>query len=107
MSGMRRSQTGRRGLVRRGLGRVVLAGTAAVWTLGSAVPAGAATNPIQLGVIQYNPAGKDVTSNLNAEWVQIKNTGTRAVDLYHWTLRDAQAHVYTFATHVSLGAGRV
>jgi hypothetical protein len=70
-------------------------------------PAEAATYPIQLGKIQYDTPGGDYANNtaMNGEWVQIKNTSTRAISLTGWTLRDAQAHVYSFGTF-SLGAGK-
>jgi hypothetical protein len=46
------------------------------------------------------PPGTDDGSNksLNAEWVQIKNTGTVAKALTGWTFHDASGHVCKFPT---------
>ncbi|WP_202805881.1 lamin tail domain-containing protein [Actinopolymorpha alba] len=59
-----------------------------------------AASSIQFGRIQYDSPGSDTGSNasLNAEWVVLKNVGSRAVSLRGWTVRDAQRHVYTFGT---------
>ena len=43
--------------------------------------------------------------SLNAEYVQIKNTGTTSRSLKGWTLRDESRHVYTFGSF-TLGAGK-
>jgi hypothetical protein len=71
-----------------------------------AAPAQAAS-PIQFGKIQYDTPGADASNNtaMNGEWVTVKNTGSKAVALKGWTLRDAQSHVYTFGTF-TLGAGK-
>lgn len=37
-------------------------------------------------------------STLNAEYVNIKNTGTQAISLTRWTLRDTSSHVFRFPT---------
>jgi Lamin Tail Domain len=71
----------------------------------SAPSADAASN-IQFGRIQYNAPGTDTNTNtsVNGEYVQIKNHATHSVIMTHWTLRDAQSHVYTFGTF-TLAAG--
>ncbi|MEW1718293.1 lamin tail domain-containing protein [Streptomyces sp. NPDC093109] len=67
----------------------------------------AATGSIHLYKIYYNSPGPDNRSNasLNAEWVQIKNTTSKAVSLKGWTLTDASKHEYTFGTF-TLGKGK-
>ena len=71
--------------------------------------ASAAANPIQFARIQYDSPGKDTGTNasLNAEWFQLKNTGHSTVNLKSWTVRDAQNHVYKFASNFSLAPGHV
>jgi hypothetical protein len=92
--------------MRTAVALAVTAATAAT-ALAAAAPAQAATYPVQLGKVQYDTPGADAANNraMNGEWVQVKNTGTRAVSLTGWTLRDAQSHVYTFGSF-SLGAGK-
>ena len=65
----------------------------------TAAPAEAAS-PIQFGRIQYDSPGTDRTTNVsvNGEYVIIKNLGSTARSLTGWTVRDAQHHVYKFAT---------
>ncbi|MGW0844107.1 lamin tail domain-containing protein [Streptomyces sp. NPDC002787] len=55
--------------------------------------------------VYFDSPGKDTRSNasLNGEWVQIKNTGSKAVSLKGWVLKDPQNHKYTFL-NVSIGA---
>ncbi|OKI08315.1 hypothetical protein A6A06_34190 [Streptomyces sp. CB02923] len=72
----------------------------------TAAPASAAGS-VHLSKIYYNSPGSDNRSNasLNAEWVQIKNSTSRAVSLKGWKLTDTSRHTYTFGTY-SLGAGK-
>jgi hypothetical protein len=72
----------------------------------TAIPAEAAS-PIKFTTIRYDSPGKDTRSNasLKAEYVTIKNTGSKARTLTGWTLRDASGHVYKFGTF-KLGAGK-
>ncbi|MEV0489954.1 lamin tail domain-containing protein [Streptomyces atratus] len=53
---------------------------------------------VVLGDIQYNSPGRDDYSNrsLNEEWVEVTNTGRRAVNLDGWTLSDRDGNRYTF-----------
>ncbi|MCX4530183.1 lamin tail domain-containing protein [Streptomyces sp. NBC_00841] len=53
---------------------------------------------VVLGDIQYNSPGRDDWSNrsLNREWVEVTNTGRRAVDLDGWTLSDRDGNRYRF-----------
>ncbi|GGR46046.1 lamin tail domain-containing protein [Streptomyces netropsis] len=57
-----------------------------------------ATSPVVIGKVQYDSPGKDDRSNwsLNAEWIDIVNTGHHAVNLHNWTLKDADRHTYRF-----------
>jgi len=77
---------------------------AAALTLGLASPASAA---IKITKIYFDSPGADTGSNksLNAEYVVIKNTGTRRKALTGWTLRDASQHVYRFPIF-RLGSGK-
>ncbi|WP_327241128.1 lamin tail domain-containing protein [Streptomyces sp. NBC_01320] len=53
---------------------------------------------VVLGDIQYDSPGRDDWSNrsLNREWVEVTNTGRRAVDLDGWTLSDRDGNLYRF-----------
>ncbi|KIF71048.1 hypothetical protein HY68_24560 [Streptomyces sp. AcH 505] len=53
---------------------------------------------VTLGAVQYDSPGRDDRSNrsLNAEWVTVKNTGKRAVNLNGYTLAKDSRHVYHF-----------
>jgi hypothetical protein len=62
---------------------------------------------IRIVKINFDPAGADTGSNtsLNAEWIRLKNTGTRARTLTGWRVHDrGRDHVYKFGTY-RLGAG--
>ena len=78
----------------------VLAGAVAAGLL-TGVMAGqaeAATSPVRLYKVVYDPSGKDTHANaqLNREYVELKNTGKRAVTLTGWTVADTKGHVYHF-----------
>ena len=45
--------------------------------------------------LNYDAEGKD-TKNLNGEWVKIKNTGEKTLDMNGWTLKDAGTNIYKF-----------
>jgi lamin tail-like protein len=70
----------------------------------AAVPASAAAHPhydhsrVTIGKVRYNSPGYDTRSNrsLNGEWVQVRNTGRRAVDLQGWTLGNQSGQRYRF-----------
>lgn len=72
----------------------------------AAEPAQAAGS-VHIAEIYYNSPGSDTRSNasLNAEWVKITNSTSRAATLTGWTLSDASRHVYTFGSF-RLGAGK-
>ena len=69
--------------------------------------ASAATSLIQFGRIQYDSPGTDTGTNtsLNGEYVVVRNNSTIVRNLKSFTVRDAQAHVYTFAAF-NLGPGK-
>ncbi|MCX4719179.1 MULTISPECIES: lamin tail domain-containing protein [Streptomyces] len=48
--------------------------------------------------VQYGTAGRDRSARaLNREWVEVKNTGRRSVNLRGFTLTDRQGNRYRFA----------
>lgn len=90
--------------------RYLAGAAAALTTLGlvATVPTPAeAAGGITLTKVYVNSPGKDTGSNksLNAEYVKIKNTGSKGKSLKGWTIRDESQHVYTFGTF-TLGAGK-
>lgn len=85
-----------------GIVRNVAAGVlgVAALTVAAAEPAGAASSPVRLYKVVYNPSGSDTHANsqLNREYVVLKNGGKKTVKLTGWTVRDTKHHVYTFGT---------
>jgi hypothetical protein len=67
-----------------------------VW---GAAPAEAAP-PVKISKIYYDSPGTDnrSTASLNAEYVVLTNTTTKAQTVTGWSIRDAANHVYTFPT---------
>lgn len=67
-----------------------------------AAPADAATPSLRFHGAQYDSPGKDTRTNasLNAEWISLVNSGTRAVNLNGYTIRDKAGHVYKFGSFV-------
>ena len=67
----------------------------------------AATPPVRITKVLYDPAGTDTRTNahLNLEYVVITNSSTKTQTLTRWTLRDAQNHVFTFPAF-TLAAGK-
>jgi len=59
-----------------------------------------ASASVKIAQIQYNPPGKDTDENsqINNEFVVIKNIGTHRVTLTDWGLHDTHRHVYRFPT---------
>ena len=73
-------------------------------------PASAATPSLRFHGAQYDSPGKDTRSNasLNAEWISLVNSGSKAVNLKGYTIRDASSHVHTFGnTTIAGGGGRI
>ncbi|MER7540977.1 lamin tail domain-containing protein [Streptomyces sp. NPDC097704] len=56
------------------------------------------TPKVEISAVQADSPGRDTRSNrsLNAEWVEITNTGRHAVDLDGWTLKGEDGHRYRF-----------
>lgn len=72
----------------------------------AAVEASAAS-PVRFTWVQYDSPGNDTGTNksLNAEWVRVKNFGSKARTLTGWTVRDLEGYVFRFPTF-KLGAGK-
>ncbi|WP_335974490.1 lamin tail domain-containing protein [Streptomyces sp. CA2R106] len=89
--------------------RMLAAGAVAGAAVAGAVlvptPASASAGSVHLYKIYYNSPGVDRRTNasLNAEYVQIANTTSKAANLKGWTLTDASKHKYSF-TNYTLGA---
>lgn len=68
-------------------------------SLAVAGPAQAATPTLRFNAVQYDSPGKDTRSNasLNAEWIQVINTGSKAVSLKGWKIVD-KSRTYTFGS---------
>ncbi|MFD3519893.1 lamin tail domain-containing protein [Streptomyces sp. NPDC058653] len=92
--------------------RRLIAGALAAGALvgAAALPASAedgrrapARSTVVLGDIQYDSPGRDNRSNrsLNAEWVEVTNTGRSTVNLNGWTLSDRDGNQYTFTMRLS------
>jgi hypothetical protein len=85
-----------------GIGRNLAIGVAgaAAFAVMAAEPASAASSSVRLYKVVYNPSGPDTHANsqLNREYVVLKNGGKRTVTLTAWTVRDTKHHVYTFET---------
>jgi opacity protein-like surface antigen len=60
--------------------------------------ASAASAAIVISKVYFDPPGDDsrAGADLNAEWVEIRNTGNASVALAGWTLRDTDRHIYRF-----------
>ncbi|MFI6699193.1 lamin tail domain-containing protein [Streptomyces sp. NPDC050509] len=86
---------------------VVLLPTQAQAQVQAQAPVRAAAGSVHLYKIYYDSPGTDNRSSasLNAEYVQIRNTTSKAVSLKGWTLVDASNHKYVFGTY-SLGKGK-
>ncbi|UFR01955.1 lamin tail domain-containing protein [Streptomyces sp. Go40/10] len=83
-----------------------LAGAALLTGTLLSTPAEAAGG-VSIHHVWFDSPGSDNRSNksLNAEWVQLRNTGGSAVSLKGWVLKDASNHKYVFP-NVKIGAGK-
>ncbi len=64
----------------------------------------ASTAALAFGMIRYDADGND-NNNLNDEWVEITNSGTVAVDMTGWVLKDESAsHRFNFPASYRIGA---
>jgi hypothetical protein len=89
------------------LKRVLVSGVVSALLLLGLTPASGAA--IRIVKIYFDSPGSDTGSNssLNAEWIRLKNTGSRGKYLTGWTIRDASGHVYVFGTYRLGAADRV
>ena len=94
--------------------RHTIAGFAALTvtlTAALAIPSPASAAPsLRFHGAQYDSPGKDTRSNasLNNEWISLVNTGTAAVNLNGYTIRDKANHVYTVgAVTIAANGGRL
>jgi hypothetical protein len=73
-----------------------------------AIPAWASAS-VRISKISFDSPGSDTGSNtsLNAEWIQLHNTGSSGVELTGWKIKDAAGHVYTFGTFKLYAGGYV
>ena len=73
-------------------------GTIAAVLLTLTPAAQAATPAVQIVKVYYDSPGKDTRSNAsrNAEYVWLKNTTAKTIQLEEWTLRDKSGHEYEF-----------
>src|SRR5262245_11799441 len=68
--------------------------------------ANAASPIVMITRVYVNSPGTDNRTNasLNAEYIVLKNTTTKAISLKGWTVRDRSNHIYTFGIF-ALAAG--
>jgi hypothetical protein len=91
--------------MRRLLVTLAIAATAVIAPM---TAASAASPAIMITRVYVNSPGSDRGGNtsINYEYVELKNTTTRTINLYHWTVRDKASHIYTFTGTFNLGAGK-
>ncbi|CAM5495896.1 MULTISPECIES: lamin tail domain-containing protein [Streptomyces] len=77
-----------------GAAAVVTAAALPASATGAHTPPAAYRSPVLIGAVQADSPGRDDGSNrsLNAEWVTVKNTSRRAVNLDNWTLTSERTH---------------
>jgi hypothetical protein len=51
---------------------------------------------VSIAAVRYDPPGRDTRANRNGEWLRLTNTGTRAVPLTGYLLRDGDGRSYRF-----------
>jgi len=75
-----------------------VAGTVALASLLAAAPAQAATPAVMFTKVVYDGAGSDRGGNasLNREYVTVKNTTRKSIQLEEWVLRDKTGYRYMF-----------
>jgi hypothetical protein len=69
----------------------------------------AASAAIRIHKIRYDPPGADYTSNkqLRAEYIVIKNTGSRGRQLRGWIVKDNEGHRFRFPRYRLAAGGYV
>jgi hypothetical protein len=88
----------------------IIAALAAAGAAGALVlvpTAAEAASAVQIYRVYYDSPGSDTGSNssLNAEWVQLKNRGSKARQLKGWKIKDKTGYTYTFGSF-TLKAGK-
>jgi hypothetical protein len=93
--------------MRKSVSSIVAAALAIGAAIAVAGPAEAATPTLRFHGAQYDSPGSDTRSaaSLDNEWVSLVNSGTKAVNLNHYTIRDKSNHVYTFGNVSIAGMG--
>lgn len=86
---------------------LALATTVTMLVVG-ALPAQAATPAVQITKVYYDSPGSDLRSNtsLNGEYVVVKNTTTKAINMGGWVISDKTGYRYAFRSGVTLKAGK-
>lgn len=75
-----------------------------LWGIGACGEMG--STEVRILDIEYNPPGPD-DENVNDEWVAVSNTGSVAVDVSGWIVRDESTrHRFTFPDGTELSAGQ-
>ena len=95
--------------IRRTLSLALSAGLLAVAPLTVAPAAQAAVvKPLDVVSIKYDPAGRDDRTNahINGEYVVLKNTGTKALDVTGYSIKDAANHTFVFPRGTRIAAGK-
>ncbi|MEV4704066.1 lamin tail domain-containing protein [Actinoplanes sp. NPDC049316] len=96
--------------MRRSVSIIAAAVVAVAGSLASGGPASAATPSLRFHGAQYDSPGSDTRSNtsLNSEWISLVNSGSRAVNLSGYTVRDKSNHVYKFGNvTIAANGGRL
>lgn len=55
--------------------------------------------------VHYHSNGSD-SKNVNGQWIEIDNDGTKAVHLGRWHLRDSSLEMFTFPSNAQVPAGK-
>ena len=86
---------------------VAVAALVAPTTVSAASQQEQALPAVRLSKIQFDPPGADELTNsqLNKEWVQIRNFGTKPRNLTGWSLRDVTGFKYKFPSGFTVDAG--
>lgn len=80
---------------------------AALATTVCATAAEAAPSPLVFARFQADAGGsrvKDTAANVNGEWIQVRNTTGRAIDVTGYTIRDAHNNRFVFPRGSVIGA---
>ncbi|MEV4636308.1 lamin tail domain-containing protein [Actinoplanes sp. NPDC049548] len=96
--------------MRRTVSILAAAAVALTGSLAAGDPASAATPALRFHGAQYDSPGTDNRSatSLDNEWISLVNSGSRAVNLSGYTIRDASNHVYRFgAVSIAGNGGRL